>query len=55
MDKGKVFILVRALYGLKISGAVFREFLAERLEDMGFKSSIADLDIWMREATKSDR
>ena len=34
--------MVRALYGLKFSGAAFREFLAELLEDMGFKSSIAD-------------
>ena len=55
MDKGKVFIVVRALYGPKSSGTEFMEFLAERLDDMGFKSSIADPDIWMREATKSDR
>ena len=28
-DEGKVFIIVMALYGLKSSGAAFREFLAE--------------------------
>ena len=46
--------MVRALYGPKSSGAAFREFLAEKLDDMVFKSSIADPDVWMREATKSD-
>ena len=54
MDEEKVFIVVRALYGLKISGAAFRAFLAERLDDMGFKSSIADPGVWMREDMKSD-
>ena len=54
MGEGKVFILVRSLYGIKSSGAAFREFLSEQLDDMGFKSSIADPDVWMREATKSN-
>ena len=54
LDKGKVFILVRALYGLKSSGAEFRGFLAERLYDKGFKSIIEDPDVCMREFTKSD-
>ena len=42
------------LYGLKSSGAAFREFLAEQLDKMGFKSSIADPDVWIRPATKID-
>ena len=54
MDEGKIFIIVRALYGLKSSGAAFRAFLAERLDEMGFKSSLADPDVWFREATKED-
>ena len=29
MDEGKVFIMVRSLYGLKSSGAAFGAFLAE--------------------------
>jgi hypothetical protein len=33
---GKIFIIVRALYGLKSSGATFCAFLAEQLDDMGF-------------------
>ena len=54
MDEGKVFIVVRDLCGLKISGTAFRAFIAERLDDKGFKSSIAEPDVWTREATKSD-
>ena len=53
MDEGNLFIGVRSLYGLKSSGAAFSSFLAERLDNMVFKSSIADANIWMREATKS--
>ena len=41
-DIGKPFRVVKALYGIKSSGAAFREFLAERLDNIGFKSSIAD-------------
>ena len=53
-DQGHPFIVTRALYGLKSSGAAFRAFLAETLDDIGFKSSIADPDVWMRAATKPD-
>ena len=41
-----------ALYGLKSSGSAFRSFLTARLDEMGFKSSIADPDLWIRHATK---
>ena len=41
------------LYGLKSSGAAFRELLAEQLDKMGFKSSIADPDVWIRPTTKA--
>ena len=54
MDEGKIFIIVRVLYGLKSSGATFRAFLAERLDEMDFKSSLVDPDVWFREATKED-
>ena len=54
MYEGKVFIVVIDLYGLKSSGAAFRAFNAEKLDDMGFKSSVADPDVWKREATKSN-
>ena len=52
-DTGKPFIIVRALYGLKSSGASFRSFLAEHLDDIGFRSTIADPDVWRRPAIKS--
>ena len=45
MDAGKPFKIVKALYGLKSSGAAFRSHLAEKLDDIGFKSSIADPDV----------
>ena len=53
-DEGKIFIVTKALYGLKSAGAAFRAFLAERLDEMGFRSSTADPDVWLRPATKSD-
>ena len=46
--------MVRALYVIKSSGAAFRVFLAEQLDDMGFKSSNTEPEVWMRESTKSD-
>ena len=40
------------MYGLKSSGAAFWDFLAEKLDNIVFNSSIADPDVWMRPATK---
>ena len=51
---GEVLIVDKALYGLKSSGAAFRAFLAETFDNMGFTSSVADPDIWMRPSIKSD-
>ena len=53
-DQGKPFIIMKALYGLKSSGAAFRALLAETLDDMGFRSSHADPDVWLRPAAKPD-
>ena len=53
-NQGKPSIIERALYGLKSSGAAFRAFLAETLDEIGFKSSHADPDGWMRPAVKPD-
>ena len=53
-DKGKRMLVVRALYGLKSSGAAFRAFLAETLHDAGYRPSYADPDVWMRPAIKAD-
>ena len=53
-EQGKTFIIVRALYGLKSAGASFRAFMAEKFDQMGFESSRADPDVWMRPATTED-
>ena len=47
-------IVQKALYGLKSSSAAFRSFLAGTLDDIGFRSSIADPDVCMRAAIKPD-
>ena len=47
-------IIVRALYGLKSSGAAFRALLAEVLYDMGYRPSYADPDVWMQPGIKSN-
>ena len=44
--RGGVLIIRKALYGLKSSGAAFRSFLAEKSDNIGFKSSIAGPDIY---------
>ena len=43
-------MLVRALYGLKSSGAAFRDLLADALHDLGCVPSKTDPYIWMRPA-----
>ena len=43
------------MYGLKSSGASFRAFLAQHIEEeMGFVSTTADPDVWRRPAVKAD-
>ena len=53
-EKGKIMMIVKALYGLKSSGAAFRAFLAETLNTLGYKPSFADPDVWIRPAVKPD-
>ena len=53
-DKGKVLVVVRALYGLKGSGSSWRATLAKALEDCGFVPTKADPDVWIRPATRDD-
>ena len=53
-EAGQAFLVVQALYGLKSSGAAFRSFLATKLDSMGFKSTLADPDVWIRPAVKPD-
>jgi len=44
--EGKPILVVCALYGLKSSGAVWQAHLANTLHQLGFKSCLADPDVW---------
>ena len=48
--EGHTLVIVKALYGLRTSGARYHEKFAETLRDMGFTPSLADPDVWMRDA-----
>jgi hypothetical protein len=51
---GRPVLIVRALYGLRSSGARWRDHLAETIRNMGFKACLADPDVWMRPNTRPD-
>jgi hypothetical protein len=53
-NEGRPVLIVRALYGLRSSGARFRDHMAATLRDAGFTSCLADPDIWMRKNVKPD-
>lgn len=51
---GRPCKIVRALYGLKSSGKAFHDYLSMHLRQLGFKSSRADPDVWMKPGTKAN-
>ena len=53
-DAGKTMIVVRALYGLKSSGASFRAMLANTLWEFGYRPTLADPDVWIKAARKAN-
>jgi hypothetical protein len=55
-NKGKVIVIAvhDALYGLKSSGARWKEHLTQTLQNGGFISCLADPNFWLRVATKPD-
>ena len=53
-DKGKLLIVVRALYGLKYVGSSWCTVLAQILKDLDFVSTSADPDVWIRGAVCED-
>ena len=53
-ESGTIFLVKKALYGLKSAGAAFRALLAETLHDIGYTPTKADPDVWLRPAVKSD-
>ena len=50
--QGRHVIIMRALYGLKSSGAAWRSHFANTLRTLGFLSFLADPDVWYRAAKK---
>ena len=42
------------MYGLKSASAAFRYFMANKLDEIGFKSSPADPNVWLRPEIKPD-
>ena len=53
-EKGKVMLLVRAIYGLKSFAAAWRKMLAHTLRYLGYVSSKSDTDVWLKSKTKPD-
>ena len=53
-DEGKTFLVVRALYRLKSASFSFRSYMAAKLTELGFQSTLADPDVWLRAASKGD-
>ena len=46
---GHLVIVLKALCGLKTSGARFHEKFADSLHQLGFFTSKADTDVWMKD------
>ncbi|KAL7534701.1 hypothetical protein ACHAWF_008245 [Thalassiosira exigua] len=53
-DEDKKAIIVRSLYGLKSSGAVFRAHLAVCMKELGYEPCLADSDLWLKAEVGSD-
>ena len=51
---GRVALIHRALYGGKTAGRDFRNHLRSCMRHLDFESCLADPDVWMRPAKKSD-
>ena len=53
-EQGSIMVVKMALYGLKSSGAAFRSNLAGIINDIGYTTSKAYPDVWMRAAIRLD-
>lgn len=51
---GCIAAITRALYGLKSNGAVWRTMFAGTLQDLQYKSSLADPDVWLQPTMKAN-
>jgi Reverse transcriptase (RNA-dependent DNA polymerase) len=45
-------MIVRALYGLKSSGARWHDHMAQTLRDLSYNTCVADHDVWMKPKVK---
>ena len=53
--KGRVFVIVRSLYGLKTSASAWRTHFCDTIQNkMGCKFSLTDNDVWTKRETKTD-
>lgn len=52
---GKKALIRRALYGGKVAGRDFWHHLRDCMGHLGFRSSKADPDVWMRPAVRTDK
>jgi hypothetical protein len=52
--QGLRVLIVRALYGLKSSGAAWHAHLAQTMSDLKFRPCMADPDVWLRPAVKGN-
>jgi hypothetical protein len=53
-EQDSIMIVKMALYGLKSSGAACHSKLAGVLDNLGYRPSYADPDVWLKAATKPD-
>jgi Reverse transcriptase (RNA-dependent DNA polymerase) len=53
-DEGRKAIICRALYGLKGSGASYRNHIADCMRHLGYEPCRADPDLWMVPKTRDD-
>jgi hypothetical protein len=53
-EEDSIMVIRRAIHGLKSSGAAYRSHFSKTLLEMGFVSSRADLDVWLRPAIKAN-
>jgi hypothetical protein len=53
-DAGKKALIVRALYGLKGSGASYRNHISNCMRHLGYEPCKADPDLWMKPRTRQE-
>jgi hypothetical protein len=51
-NEGRPVLITKALYGLRSSGARWRDHLADTIQSIGFSACLDDLDVWLRPSLK---